>query len=211
MNVPRYGEFVLGLAAAALAAGALARVSRPSVAMGGIVAVVLAQVWLLHPPRQFAVPVDPFQPLPSLAAVQRDLEPGQRLAAIGRNVRPQLAVGPRDRRPAGRGRAAIPAATSGSSPCAAAARGSASCSPRRRETIGLDLIDAVGVRYVAASPGSPAPAGMQQVPTRPDDLAVFANPDAYPHAFTPAAVVFAARRKRQPRRWPGRSGCATGR
>ena len=33
---------------------------------------------------------------------------------------------------------------------------------------------------------------MQQVPTRPDDLAVFANPDAYPHAFTPAAVVFAA-------------------
>lgn len=33
---------------------------------------------------------------------------------------------------------------------------------------------------------------MQQVPTRPDDLAVFENPDAYPHAFTPAGVVFAA-------------------
>ncbi len=52
--------------------------------------IVVAQVWLLHPPRQFAVPVDPFRPLPSLAAVRRDLPPGQRMAAIGRNVRPQL-------------------------------------------------------------------------------------------------------------------------
>jgi hypothetical protein len=32
---------------------------------------------------------------------------------------------------------------------------------------------------------------MQRVPTRPDDLAVFANPEAYPHAFTPANVAFA--------------------
>ena len=33
---------------------------------------------------------------------------------------------------------------------------------------------------------------MQRVPTRPDDLAVFANPEAYPHAFTPTSVAFAA-------------------
>jgi hypothetical protein len=58
------------------------------------------------------------------------------------------------------------------------------------ETAGLDLLDAVGVRFVAASPGSTPPAGMQAVPTVADDLSVFANPEAYPHAFTPAAVTF---------------------
>ncbi len=191
VNVPRYGELVLGLAAAALAAGALARLRRPTVAMGGIVAVVLAQVWLLHPPRQFAVPVDPFQPLPSLAAVQRGLQPGERLAAIGRNVRPQLpsALAIADPR-------AEDALYPGRYERLVALRGGGArfgfLFAQTPETIGLDLVDAVGVRYVAASPGSPAPAGMQQVPTRPDDLAVFTNPEAYPHAFTPAAVVFAA-------------------
>jgi hypothetical protein len=191
VNVPRYGEFVLGLAAATLAAGALARISRASLALGAVAAVVVAQVWLLHPPRQFAVPVDPFRPLPSLAAVRRDLEPGQRLAAIGRNVRPQL-----------------PSALAIADPRAEDAlyperyarlvelRGGTArfgfLYAQTRETAGLDLLDAVGVRFVAASQGSAAPAGMQAVPTRPDDLAVFANPEAYPHAFTPAAVTFAA-------------------
>ena len=191
VNVPRYGEFVLGLAAAALAAAALARIPRPSLALGAVAMVVIGQVWLLHPPRQFAVPVDPYRPLPSLAAVRRDLEPGQRLAAIGRNVRPQ-----------------IPSAMAIADPRAedalyperyarlVALRGGGArfgfLFAQTLQTAGLDLVDAVGVRYVAASPGSAAPAGMQPVPTLPNDLAVFANADAYPHAFTPAAVAFAA-------------------
>jgi hypothetical protein len=190
VNVPRYGELVLGLAAATLAAGALARIPRPSLALGGVVAVVIAQIWLLHPPRQFAVPVDPFTPLPSLAAVRRDLEPGQRLAAIGRNVRPQLpsALGIPDPR-------AEDALYPERYARLVALRGGGArfgfLFAQTPETAGLDLVDAVGVRFVAASPGSPAPAGMQAVPTRPDDLAVFANPEAYPHAFTPTAVTFA--------------------
>ncbi len=191
VNVPRYGEFVLGLAAAALAAAALARITRATLAVGGVAVVVVAQVWLLHPPRQFAVPVDPFRPLPSLAAVQRDLQPGQRLAAIGRNVRPQIgsALGIADPR-------AEDALYPERYERLVAIRGGGArfgfLFAQTTGTAGLDLLDAVGVRYVADSPGSAAPAGMQPVPTLPGDLAVFANAETYPHAFTPAAVAFVA-------------------
>ena len=190
INVPRYGEFVLGLAAAALAAGALQRLPRPGLTVAGVAVVVVVQAWVLHPPRQFAVPVDPFRPLPSLAAVRNELRPGDRMAAIGRNVRPQL-----------------PSALAIPDPRAedalyperyarlVALRGGGArfgfLDALTTATAGLDLVDATGVRFVAASPRSAAPAGMQRVATRPDDLAVFANPEAYPHAFTPARVVFA--------------------
>lgn len=190
VNVPRYGEFVLGLLAAALAAAALAQVRRGGLAVGAVAAAVLVQVWLLHPPRQFAVPVDPYEPLPSLARVQDDLRPGERLAAIGRNVRPQ-----------------IPSALALADP-----RAEDALYPERYErlvalrgggarfgflfaqtaaTAELDLLDATGVRFLAGSPRTAAPAGMTTRPTRPDDLAMFENPEAYPHAFTPARVEFA--------------------
>jgi membrane protein YfhO len=190
INVPRYGEFVLGLAAAALAAGALQRLPRPGLTVAGVAAVVLVQFWILHPPRQFAVPVDPFRPLPSLAAVRDRLRPGERMAAIGRNVRPQLpsALGIPDPR-------AEDALYPERYARLVALRGGGArfgfLDALTTETAGLDLVDATGVRYVAASPGSAAPAGMQPVATRRDDLAVFANPEAYPHAFTPARVAFA--------------------
>ena len=129
VNVPRYGEFVLGLAAAALAAAALAA----DPAAGG-------WPWAPSPrscwrrsgccTRRGSSPCRsiPFRPLPSLAAVRaRSASPGQRLAAIGRNVRPQIrrrsrspTRGPRTR--------STRSATRGSWRCAAAAPGSGSCS-----------------------------------------------------------------------------------
>ena len=191
VNVPRYGEFVLGLAAATLAAAALARSSRSTLLLGAVAAVVIGQVWLLHPPRQFAVPVDPFKSLPSLAAVRHDLEPGERMAAIGRNVRPQ-----------------IPSALAIPDPRAedalyperyarlVAIRGGGArfgfLFAQTTATAGLDLLDAVGVRYVANSPRTDPPAGMRARHTMPNDLAVWTNSEAYPHAFTPAAIAFVA-------------------
>ena len=203
VNVPRYGEFVLGLAAAALAAAALARISRPAAGAGR-----RSRRWwsrrcgccTRRGSSRFRS--TRIRPLPSLAAVRRDLSRGSGWrrsgATCGRRSRRRSRSptrGPRTR--------STRSATRGWWRCAAAAPGSASCSPRRSETAGLDLVDAVGVRYVAASPGSAAPAGMQPVQTLPKDLAVFANPDAYPHAFTPAAVTFAALGGRGGRRAAG--------
>ena len=167
VNVPRYGEFVLGLAAAALAAAALARISRPSLALG-------ARRHGRARRRSGCCTRRASSPCRSTRSGRcrrwppsgATCEPGQRLAAIGRNVRPQM-----------------PSALAIADPRAedalyperyARLRGAARrrravrvpVRARRLQTAGLDLVDAVGVRYVAASPGSAAPAGMQPVPTR---------------------------------------------
>ncbi len=190
-NVPRYGQFILALAAALLAAAALTRVPRPLLAVPVVIAIVVGQVWLLHPPRQFAIPVDASRPLPSLAAARVTLTPGGRLAAIGRNVRPQLAsaLGIADPR-------AEDALYPRRYARLVALRGGGArfgfLGALDPQTATLDLVDATGVRLLAASPGSSPPAGFTPAPTRPDDLALFANAEAYPRGFTPAAVVFVA-------------------
>ena len=207
VNVPRYGEFVLGLAAAALAAAALARISRPSLALG---AASPRSCWRRSGccTRRASSPCRSTRSgrcrrWPPCGATSSRGSGWRRSAATsGRRCRRRSRSptrGPRTR--------STRSATPGSWRCAAAARGSGSCSRQTLQTAGLDLVDAVGVRYVAASPGSAAPAGMQQVPTLPNDLAVFANPDAYPHAFTPAAVAFAASED-DGRRGAGRAGAA---